>query len=151
MTTKDHNKIIVMDIDNTIANIEHRRKFVATKPKNWAAFNAAMHRDTPYEDIVWLNKVFWERGCIVLLASGRGEESREVTEQQMKQFGIQYQKLYMRPPKDSRSDSIIKKEILDQIRAEFGEPYMVFDDRNSVVATWRENGVRCLQVADGNF
>jgi len=28
---------------------------------------------------------------------------------------------------------------------------MVFDDRNSVVDMWRENGVRCMQVAPGDF
>ena len=36
------NKVIVFDIDGTLANIEHRRAFVATKPKNWKAFTAAL-------------------------------------------------------------------------------------------------------------
>ena len=151
MTTKDHKKIIIFDIDGTLANIEHRRRFVASKPKNWPAFNRAIPQDTPHEDIVWLAHVMWERGCIVLLASGRGEESREVTEAQMKQFGVQYNHMYMRKAKDSRSDDIVKKEILDQIREEHGEPYMVFDDRDQVVSMWRREGVRCCQVAPGDF
>jgi hydroxymethylpyrimidine pyrophosphatase-like HAD family hydrolase len=37
-------KTIVCDIDGTVANIEHRRQYVATKPKNWKAFNAGMAR-----------------------------------------------------------------------------------------------------------
>ena len=57
-------KVIVFDIDGTLANIEHRRAFVATKPKNWKAFNAGIVNDTPHEDIVWL----WDQ--VVLLREG---------------------------------------------------------------------------------
>ena len=28
---------------------------------------------------------------------------------------------------------------------------MVFDDRNQVVDMWRQNGLTCFQVADGDF
>jgi len=28
---------------------------------------------------------------------------------------------------------------------------MVFDDRQQVVDMWRQNGLTCFQVADGNF
>jgi len=30
-------------------------------------------------------------------------------------------------------------------------PSVVFDDRDRVVKMWRENGIRCFQVAEGNF
>jgi len=42
MTTK---KVICWDIDGTLANITHRRQFVASHPKNWPAFNRAMVKD----------------------------------------------------------------------------------------------------------
>ena len=51
-------KVIVFDIDGTLANIEHRRSFVATKPKNWKAFNAGIVNDTPHEDLVELTWMF---------------------------------------------------------------------------------------------
>jgi hypothetical protein len=57
----------------------------------------------------------------------------------------------MRPANDHRQDNFIKFEILEQIRHEYGEPFMVFDDRDQVVNMWRENGVRCMQVAPGDF
>jgi hypothetical protein len=31
------------------------------------------------------------------------------------------------------------------------EPIMVFDDRNQVVKMWRERGIVCAQVAEGDF
>ena len=157
------NKVIVFDIDGTLANIEHRRSFVATKPKNWKAFNAGIVNDTPHEDIVSLAVLFYTLGYnaafngapndeyIVVLCSGRGEEYREVTETQMSNFGVQYERLYMRPEKDHRPDDIIKVELLQQIREEFGNPWLWFDDRTRVVNAIRAEGVRVLQVAPGDF
>lgn len=144
-------KVIVFDIDGTLANIEHRRAFVATKPKNWKAFNAGIVNDTPHEDIVFLTRMFNLQQNTVLLCSGRGEEHRSVTEDQMENFGVGFDKLYMRPAKDHRPDDIIKVELLQQIRAEFGNPYLWFDDRSRVVNAIRNEGVRVLQVAPGDF
>lgn len=145
-------KIVVFDIDGTLADIEHRRGYVQTKPKNWPAFNAAMVHDAAHGDIVWLFKTLLHSGdCTMLLASGRGEEFRQHTVEWLEKHGVVYERLYMRPAKDSRSDVIIKAEILEEIRKDFGEPYMVFDDRNGVVDGWRANGIRCCQVAPGDF
>ena len=144
-------KVIVFDIDGTLANIEHRRSFVATKPKNWKAFTAGIVNDTPHEDIVTLSSMFVACGNTLLLCSGRGEEQRDVTVDQMNEFGVLYSKLYMRPAKDHRPDDIIKIELLQQIREEFGNPWLWFDDRTRVVNAIRAEGVRVLQVAPGDF
>ena len=143
--------IVVFDIDGTLANIEHRRSFVATKPKNWKAFNAGIVNDTPHQDIVNLAQVLYMSFAKIILCSGRGEEHREVTEKQMKSFDVTFEKLFMRPAKDNRQDYIVKVELLQQIRAEFGEPWLWFDDRTQVVNAIRAEGVRVLQVAPGDF
>jgi len=144
-------KVIVFDIDGTLANIEHRRSFVATKPKNWRAFTAGIPNDTPHEDIVWLARFFALQKHSVLLCSGRGEEQRDVTKKQMDRFGVYYDKLFMRPVDDHRQDSIVKVELLQQIRSEFGNPWLWFDDRQQVVDAIRAEGVRVLQVCAGDF
>lgn len=145
------NKVIVFDIDGTLANIEHRRGFVASKPKNFKAFNAAIPQDTPHEEITFLAKTFADQGHTVLLCSGRGEESRDVTVKQMADFGVSFVKLFMRQLGDYRRDDIVKVELLAQIREQFGEPYLWFDDRKQVVDAIRGQGVRVLQVAPGDF
>lgn len=144
-------KLMVFDIDGTLANIEHRRCYVATKPRNWNAFNAAIPFDTQHEDIVYLAKLFRQRNHTIVLCSGRSEDERIMTVEQMKNFGVDYQKLYMRASKDYRDDGIVKTELLYRIREEFGEPYLWFDDRNRVVDAIRAQGVRVLQVAPGDF
>jgi hydroxymethylpyrimidine pyrophosphatase-like HAD family hydrolase len=149
-----HPRCVIFDIDGTIANIEHRRHWVAHKPKNWAAFNRGMANDTVHEDIVWMLKTLHSAGCIILIASGRGEEQREITENWLNTVaGIEglYSHLYMRKAKDYRADNIVKSEILDQMHVDGYKPYMWFDDRNQVVNEIRGRGIRCLQVAPGDF
>jgi hypothetical protein len=144
-------KYVVFDIDGTLANIEHRRKYVAIKPKNWKAFKAGIPFDTPYDDIIELLGILLDEFPIIL-CSGRGEEDRHETELWLKNNYCSYDKLYMRPAGDYRKDSIVKVELLNKMIEEYGcKPFLWFDDRNQVVDAIRGQGVRVLQVAPGNF
>ena len=145
------NKIIVFDIDGTLANVDHRRQFVATKPKNWAAWNAGMANDTLNEDIKWMLDSFRADGAIILICSGRGEENREVTKRWLWDNGIIFDGLFMRQAKDYRKDSIVKVELLQQIREQWGNPFLWIDDRQQVVDAIRAEGIRVLQCAPGDF
>jgi HAD superfamily, subfamily IIIB (Acid phosphatase) len=154
------NKVIVFDIDGTIANTEHRKHWVSSKPKNWAAWNAGMANDTPHTDIKFIMDMFrfanvnhpdHEDEIAIVLCSGRGEENRDVTEKWLRDNDFYWDKLYMRAEKDYRKDSIVKVELLDQIRKDWGPPFLWFDDRSSVVQAIRAQGVRVLQVAEGDF
>jgi phosphoglycolate phosphatase-like HAD superfamily hydrolase len=145
------NKIIVFDIDGTLADIKHRKHWVTTHPKNWAAFNASMDRDEVHGDIRWLLTVLHRQGNTIILCSGRGEETREVSEKWLTAHSISWSAFYMRKSKDYRKDSIVKVELLQEIRKTWGEPYLWFDDRDQVVEAIRAQGVRVLQVAPGDF
>jgi hypothetical protein len=143
---------IVFDIDGTLANVDHRRSFVATKPKNWKAWNAGLVRDTPHAHIVYLNRIIAASGEFkIIVCSGRGEEVRPQTEAWLKHHDVNFEKLYMRREKDFRKDFIVKEELLDQMIRDGYVPYIVFDDRESVVQMWRRRGIPCLQVAKGDF
>jgi phosphoglycolate phosphatase-like HAD superfamily hydrolase len=144
-------KIILFDVDGTLANCQHRQRHVQQKPKRWDLFNKTMHEDTPHDDIIWLAKMFYAQGHKVIICSGRGSEFMDVTVKWLDDHEVKFHGIYMRPVRDSRRDDIIKAELLAEIRRDYGEPFMVFDDRNQVVDMWRANGVRCCQVAPGDF
>ena len=147
--------LVVFDIDGTLANIEHRLDYVRSKPKNWAAFDAGIPNDKVNEPVATILRTMMlsELGdaYTVVLASGRNERSRAATERWLIEnhlFG--YEKLYMRPADDFRSDDIVKDEIIDQIVADYGKlPDLWFDDRPRVVRAVRKRGIFVFDVYQG--
>lgn len=143
---------ILFDIDGTLALIDHRRAFLERDHPDWKSFNAAMGDDTPNPPIVALYRTLWASNDYeLILVSGRGEESRALTEQWLAWNEIPFEALLMRPLNDSRPDTDIKHEILCRLRAQGNRILFVVDDRQSVVDMWRANGVVCLQCAQGDF
>ena len=72
-------KTVIFDIDGTLADIEHRRPFVAGKKKDFNAFNAAMVNDTPNAPIVDLLHMCVAAEHQIVFCTGRMEQYREVT------------------------------------------------------------------------
>ena len=151
MTGDKIEKSVIFDMDGTLADVAHRRHHVQKKPKNWPAFNAAMREDAPNTPIIEMARVFADAGWDVLICTGREERYRRVTEEWLSRHAVPYARIYMRPTGDYRPDHVIKMEILDAIRAQGFDPHISVDDRNSVVAMWREAGLTCLQCAEGDF
>lgn len=143
--------VLFCDIDGTVADLTHRRKFIATKPKNYPAFEKTMHLDTPIPHIIKAVQDLHAAGWTIVMCSGRGMQNKQVTADWLKQHGVPYHAMYMRAEKDYRKDSIIKAELLAQAREDGFEPDIVFDDRNQVVEMWREHSIPCVQVAEGDF
>jgi len=144
---------IIVDIDGTLADNEHRRHFVEGVPRSkrdFKSFNAMMHKDAVCKPVATIINLL-SRMFSILLVSGRGEEYRRITEKWLKRNFIKYDMLYMRPAKDNRPDTMIKLEILEQIKQEGYAPHLAIDDRNRCVKMWRDAGITCFQVADGDF
>jgi predicted secreted acid phosphatase len=141
----------IFDIDGTLANGSHRQHYLLSHPKNWDEWYANTKHDTLHEDIADFVKIAHDKGMKVILCTGRDDRCETATINWLFRYGIKYDHLFMRENKDFRLDSIIKKEMLDNIRLMGYNPLLVFEDRDSVVKMWRENGIRCLQVQEGNF
>jgi uncharacterized HAD superfamily protein len=142
--------LICFDIDGTLADVSHRVHYWRQKPKNWNMFKSEMVNDAPIEQIVTIARLMEFEGHAVILCSGRGEDTRGWTEEWLSKHKIKFTKLYMRAENDFRGDDIVKKELLNQIVADFGKkPDIVFDDRPRVVKMWRENGVFVADVYQG--
>lgn len=141
----------IFDIDGTIADLSHRLPHIQKDPKDWPAFFAACGDDTPIDHTIWLAHDLSLANAAIVYVSGRSDECRKTTEAWLKQHALPEGRVYMRKSGDHRPDHQVKVELLEQLRAEGHTPIMAFDDRNSVVKMWRELGVPCAQVADGNF
>jgi phosphoglycolate phosphatase-like HAD superfamily hydrolase len=144
-------KSVIFDIDGTLADTSKRVHHVIKYPKNWDAFHAESVNDDAHAHIVELAQMYQRRNYGILLCSGRDEAYRDLTIRWVVNAGVIFNRLYMRPAGDRRDDSIIKIELLAKMRVDGFEPFIAFDDRDRVVAAWREAGIPCLQVAPGNF
>jgi predicted secreted acid phosphatase len=144
-------KSIICDIDGTVADLEHRRSWIQSNPKNWKAFYANVENDLPIQPVIDIVVTLWNSGWDIVFCSGREEIYREKTEKWLREHVIPPKNLYMRKKGDYRDDAVVKIELLEQIRADGFNPLIAFDDRNRVVDAWRANGIICAQVAPGDF
>lgn len=145
---------VICDIDGTVADLTHRRHWVATKPKNWKMFFQELHKDTPITPVINVINSLHDDGNMIIFCSGRSmeyyDETREWLSAHMGGW-VMTRPLYMRKFRDYRADDIIKYELLQQIKADGYNPAIAFDDRKRVVDMWRANGIICAQVAPGDF
>lgn len=141
--------IIVFDVDGTLCDATHRLHYWKEKPKNWDKFMSEAINDAPIKPICKLARDMWAAGHTILLCTGRGEESRNITERWMVKNNILVDSIYMRAEGDRRSDEIVKIELLEKIVDQFGQPDVWFDDRPRVVKALRANGVYVVDVYQG--
>lgn len=144
-------KCYLFDIDGTIADCSHRIHHIQGTPKDWNAFFAGCKDDKPINHVIDLLVTLFDAGKDIVLVSGRSDQCRAATLDWLDRHGIPDFPLYMRKEGDHRDDSIIKLELLAQLRADGFDPVMAFDDRDRVVKAWRSAGIPCAQVAEGNF
>ena len=65
--------------------------------------------------------------------------------------GVIIEKLLMRSQGNYTDDDELKRHWLNIAREADQAPDLVFEDRDRVVRMWREEGITCFQVAEGNF
>ena len=133
---------VMVDIDGTVAIMNGRGPYDPT----------LYHTDIPHKPVVQLVKDLHAAGEEIVFCSGRDDTYWQETHNWLTtHLGFLPNHLFMRPAADKRKDAIVKKELYEaKIKGKFNIRF-VLDDRNQVVEMWRDEGLTCLQVADGNF
>ena len=144
-------KAIIIDLDGTLCDIEHRVHHVKSKPKDWDAFNQALDQDRPYYWCIELMAAMKSHGYKIYFVTGRGENYRKMTVDWLGHHKILFDELHMRKDQDFREDSEVKEEIYINEIEKNSQVLFVVDDRKSVVERWRKLGLTCLQCAVGDF
>ena len=140
---------VIFDLDGTLADVEHRRHFISGPRGDWARFFAACVDDPPITPIIETLKLFRSVGHRVEIWSGRSDEVRAQTDAWLSHHvGEGVTATRMRQAGDHQPDDELKQSWL---LSEATPPDLIFDDRDKVVAMWRRNGIRCAQVAPGDF
>jgi len=141
---------LIIDLDGTLCNVDHRLNTIKGEKKNWKAFFAGIKDDTPNQWCKDIIEKFRDWNAIVF-CSGRPDDHQNATVEWLLQNGIKYDRLLMRSRGDFRPDNTVKEVLLDfEILTRYN-PYFVIDDRDTVVKMWRSRGLTCLQCAPGEF
>ena len=144
-------KLVISDLDGTIALVNHRRHLVEGKNKDWRAFYAACVDDTPNEPVVETLRTLQKAGHEIIIVSARSKEVENETIHWLNTCEIPFDKFYMlREAGDYTSDVELKRRFLMSIE-DHSDIFVIFDDRDSVVRMWRDHGLPCFQVAPGDF
>ncbi|QDM55968.1 polynucleotide kinase [Gordonia phage Trax] len=138
---------ILVDIDGTLAHMTGR------SPYDYSRVGEDMV-DFAVRGIV---QDYEELGYDIIVCSGRDDECRTMTVAWLLANDIPFHKLLMRPTdaKDANGnklpDWIVKYNLFNEnVRGKYDVAF-VLDDRNQVVDMWRKLGLKCLQVAPGDF
>jgi len=159
--------VVVCDLDGTLADIEKRRHLVQGE-KKWKEFFEAIPTDTLRSEVLaQVKKVALENDAKIILVSARPENYRRITTEWLVSNGIclverpghgvwnvdpkdrvPYELLIMRNSNDTRPDTEVKAEIIDNYLSKLNIVAW-FDDRPSVIRTIREKGINVIDVGDG--
>lgn len=129
--------IICVDIDGTIAQCGDRDIYDGSK----------VYLDKVIDPVADVVRKYLVEDKVVYL-SGRDEEHRGVTEKWLADNGLWGGKLIMRPNRDKRCDTIVKKELYEtHIKGKYNVLFVI-DDRPKVCRMWRELGLFLFNVGD---
>jgi len=169
---------IICDIDGTIANISHRLHFIKDrsgimkKTPDWNSFNHACKNDKPISDVIQVVKLLWSSrdsqttpNFNLKFFTGRNTLVRENTLwwltkhffkresssqgqiDLLEELGVT---LSMRDEDDFRDDCDVKLEMMQEFKLIPENVLCIFEDRQTVVDMWRNNGYRVMQVNSCN-
>ena len=147
-------KIVIFDLDGTLALIDKRRD-ISTKDNgkfDWDVFfdPKNIDLDLPNQPVIDMANLLSKQGYTIMNLSGRSDVTHQATINWLAKHDVNYDHLVMRPQNHLYlPDNDLKQMWLDSIGVD--NVAMVFDDRQQVVDMWRQNGLTCFQVADGDF
>jgi phosphoglycolate phosphatase-like HAD superfamily hydrolase len=136
--------LAVFDVDGVLADVRHRLRHVARRPKDWDAFFAAAVDDPPLAQGVAL-ACESARDCEVVYVTGRPEHCRADTLDWFGRHGLPDGELRMRRPHDRRPARVAKPELLRAL-ARGRVVAVVVDDDPQVCDAYERAGWRVLRA-----
>lgn len=150
-------KSIFFDIDGTLADCAHRLGFIRDGKKDWNSFFRAdlILKDPLIEPVAHLLRSLAHPAIDndLVLLTGRPEMTRDATVDWLRLHSLEdtYSHLLMRPARDRRSDTVVKKELLLNYVASLEQVLLIIEDRQHMVDLWRSMGLHVLHCAESSY
>lgn len=153
----DQLPLVVFDLDDTLSIVGDRADILKqdfpSEEEKWDTFFEACHQDKPNcPALLLLRMIAMSGDARVEIWTGRDELVRGKTEDWLSWHAPIDLKAYLIPVRmRERGDHRHDLEIKSEWTGKYGKPFIVFDDRNSMVQYWREQGILCCQVKESDF
>lgn len=136
-------KIVIVDVDGTVACGMHREDHLRGERKDWKTYYSKLQYDSPIDIVVrWVRELAKE--YTIVIVSGRPDTYQFGTVEWLRKYDIPFDYIFMRPGNLKSPDTEIKKNFLDLMPKD--RIFMVLDDRPSVVQMWKSQGLFTIPV-----
>ena len=137
--------LYLFDLDNTLANIDHRLHYLDRDEINWREFEEQCTYDLPIASSINLARRLVHGGGSVWIWTGRSDHVQNATQVWLHRYDVPYSQLIMKPKEDDRGAAYWKKFWLDTIIPR-DRLVTCFEDDNRITLMLREQGVDVMQV-----
>jgi hypothetical protein len=148
-------KIVIADLDGTIALIDHRRHWLdvdlhpdLASDERWRKFFAECVNDTPNLPVIHTLSAlrYWD-DCAIHIFSGRSDEVGNETINWLTNHHVPWDRLKMRGAGDFTPDEVLKRQWIGEY--DLSEILCVFDDRPKVIRMWQSLGLFVFNCGNG--
>ncbi|MEE8382675.1 MAG: HAD family acid phosphatase [Thermodesulfobacteriota bacterium] len=129
---------VIVDIDGTLSNPEHRLSLIENDRPDWDAFHDLCYLDEPYPDIIELVTEFANQYDIII-CTDRNESNRRETNEWLNEHNVPCENMYMRTSGDDSTEIVLKEEMLDTVQSEYSVR-LVIEDSEKCVEMYRNAG-----------
>lgn len=141
LSSKKENAVIT-DMDGTVRLMNGRSPYDAMKAG----------QDMPNASVILnIEAVVKYHNWKFIVLSGATDDSFDIVYDFWCDLGLEPDLILMREVGDQSNDAILKKGFYHDFIEPVYNVMNIWDDRNQVVKMWRELGLHCFQVADGDF
>lgn len=146
---------VLVDLDGTKFNVEHRSHFVKDADGNfipsgevdWEAYALACVDDKPIEAVVRLVQMLSAAGYLIFYVTGRSGIAREETERQLQKLNSTYTELIMRQPGVLTTNAEFKVQTIRRMEEKHDCKFVLaIDDYHKAAAGMEAAGVPTILV-----
>lgn len=140
-----HQRVIVVDIDGTVMDNSKRQYHISNGCKDFTYYHAAFRNDTPIQEMMDVVNDYKNKGYMVVMYSNRPDNYLEDTIKQLKEFGLNFDDVYLKAKNMSHLKSeLIKEKLLEGIANKGFKIELVIDDTDKVISHLKEKGYEII-------
>ena len=131
-------RAVIFDIDNTLIDTQERFSLCEKEAKGsknalWQCYFSGEHLelDKPISSMIRLLKAYKHYGYEIVLITGRPLTTKEYTEKQLQEFGIEYDIIIYREDGDYSFDFLYKATVVEKLMTKY-EIIRMYDDSDKV-------------------